>query len=1330
MNRRCVLGDWAARVLLGLAPLVATAAACSSKPPASVHVNATLGDLYIGHALVKLGEHEVNGELRVSEGDVVSTGPEGRARVRLDDATLVEIDANTTFSVGAGELSLQRGRLFLQTAKSAHTQVKLGAVSAQLSASSANFLVSDAKSQIYCAAGEVLITQGSNQARVRGGETATLGAAEPSIVPEKAFDDWTGGLAVPWGSPAATAVSGVGDAVGDASAIPEVRALSGATDPGTPLVIRAHEVRVAIDGELALTKSHTRYFNGGSGAAQVSVRFALPHGAILKRVARAGSGGAEEAQVAIAAGPSRTTEGTWQGVEWAGGGWLTGQLSAIGAGETLDLELEYAQWLDTDAGRTTYRYPMAAGNDAPLVSELTVDIDAPPSLLSLSRGASVEGKHVLYRAADAHPTSDVVLEWSAPNAHDGSVRAYVADAQPGEDPYVMLRTEVPERSDTGVSLALVVDSSMSIGAGALETTRAVVDALLQGLGPSDSVVVLAADQSVHVLGSDSPRPVTAELRRELRTALGALRAGGASNIGAALQRAADAIDAPSRGEQAGRGMVVYLGDGRPTVGEPDAASIRRMLTQRAGGTPRLATIAIGSAADRWTLSRLSAGIGPSYQVIDRSDAARAGSALVSEALRPTLRDVWLDPGATIDRIYPRDPRAIVGGSTVTMVGRLRGKLPQKMNFRFRDGAVLKNEERQVLRLATPGAADVPQRWATARVEEMALRDEGIEPAIALAAEFHLLTPWTSWFFSAPGAANTSRPFADRILDLSPTYDTPFAARVDGADVTGSTLLEPPATYGGGASLDEAVEAAVRRILRRASNAIRACRDARASVRSDVGNSFDIDVSVDGKGIASNVHVRIGNGGARDAALERCIIGVVKSLPFLAFGTSVKATQAIILPEARSSGRTQCSSVSKISLPLKRSIWRARTPIDASAYLSAARSCELGRWTDRRAFLQLLLEKNGWGSGRLQIANELEEAGEQDAADFIRKETLRRVTDFNELQSLSQQLIADEPRIDDELDKAYDKAKSDEGRLAVVRQFLRLAPHSQLARRRLLALLQRLGQTDELLSEVEALRSEPFIDAGLLALGASLLWRSGLEEPARRTFGELVERAPGDPWTLAYVGDRLRAEGLFDEACAVYENLERALPDDAGVILRLALGHAGAGRLDVATRLLDRVAQTGGRNDDGRVGELSSIARAVLLAAARGGPDPSAEAEIERRLLQTPLPDVKSLLFIQSAPDDEPLEVSVVRERGEKEPQSADLDSRAVGVSAVRIERGDGSAELRLRRNSTLGVDRPLHATVYALVLEAEQAPKLLRKDVDVAAGKDGLDLEFNGEAFL
>jgi Flp pilus assembly protein TadD len=1306
-------------IAVGVAWAAGLAVLATRQPSHGGPVTFTTADIRAMHADVHVGTREVRGETRLADGDHVTTGPDGRARVRLDDGTLVVVGGSTELELHEAGITLDHGRLFVQGGAAAHTAVTLGGATTTVSSSAAAFETgasTGAPGKIYCARGELVVSAAGHQERVASGETATLEAGGAKVAPEMAFDDWTGGLAVPWEGE-----------TGQASAIAALWGGAGGEDPGTALVVRSANVDVDIQGEVAVTHTRTTYFNGSDRAVPAEIRMALPAGAIVSRVARAQGG--TETDAVLKPGNPADANGTNGRLEWAGGGWLRGTLPTLGSGSSVDLLVDYVEWLPQRAGRATYRFPMASEGEPPMIGELAARVTTTPTAarwISTSSGASVNGPRVELHRGDVRPTGDLVVEVAPSVVRAGEARAYIAPAERGQDPYVLVRTEVPDASDAGITLALVVDTSFSAGASSLETERAVVDAVLEGLGPRDSLVVLAADQTVRPVGPDKPGAVTTELRDTVRRDLAAIHAGGASNLGLALEHAADVLDSQGAG-RAGAGMVVYLGDGRPSIGEATARDIRRRLGRRTGGMPRLGAVAIGHGADRWLLAQLVAGSGPVYGAVDRADAARVGAAIVADALEPTLRDVAIDLGPTIDRTYPREARAALAGSTVTVTGRLRGKLPATVGFRYRRGAEMVEESRVLALVGTPAGADVAQRWAAARIEDMSVRGEGIEPAIAIATEAHLLTPWTSWFF---GGSLQSLPFDQRLLGLSPTLDAAFAARVEPAPAPPSLLLEPPRDFTGDASMEDAAIAAAQRAIEDALAALEACRDARAAVRPDVTGALDVDLSVDAAGHALDVRVSAVTPRDDDAVLDRCARSVVTAITFFPAGVRIHVTHPITLPPARTARKTQCSAVSTVPLPVRRGIWRARLQARRLDYTAASKACELPTWSDRRALLELLVGA-GSTSDDLTLARNLEQSGEKDAAAFVRQEILRRVSSASELATVSRELIGSEPRIDKELDKAYRKAKTDEDRLTVVRRFLRLAPHDALARRRLFMLLEVLGRRDALVEEITRARADPFADAGLLAAGASALRRLGFDDEGQRAFGELIERAPGDPWPLAYVGDRLRAEGLFDDAVAVYERLATMMPEEPAVAVRLALAHAGAGRLDVATRLLDRAAQTGGRSDDGRLGELASITEAMLLAGTRLSAPPDAAEVLLRRLARTPLPDVAGLVVVRSQPADDPLEVRIARGDHDRDGDLADLDAPTIGLSAVRLERGGGTARIRLRRPSATGSGRPTQATVTALVLGDDRASTtLVSREVVVSPGGDGVELRWNGATWL
>jgi Ca-activated chloride channel family protein len=277
----------------------------------------------------------------------------------------------------------------------------------------------------------------------------------------------------------------------------------------------------------------------------------------------------------------------------------------------------------------------------------------------------------------------------------------VGPAEPDErddGDYLVLRVEAPPaKEQDGVTLALVLDVSGSMAPALLDASRALVEALLTGLGPQDRVAVFAADQELSPVGPSEMGPLDESRRAAILAALNRLSSGGATDLGRALERAADAIpvDAPA-------GMVVYIGDGWPTVGDLDVDRIEARLARRAGGIPRIGAVAVGPLANRFSLGALVRDSGPLLEIDDRSDAASTAIALMADALRPAVADVRVVFPPGVDRIYPRGGHAAIAGSTVTAVARVKGEMPRNVELVWRapDG-----EKRETLAVEPRTATD-------------------------------------------------------------------------------------------------------------------------------------------------------------------------------------------------------------------------------------------------------------------------------------------------------------------------------------------------------------------------------------------------------------------------------------------------------------------------------------------------------------------------------------------------------------------------------------------------------------------------------------------------
>jgi hypothetical protein len=1305
----------------------------------------TVADLSAIHAGVFAAGDDVRKIRRLSVGDVVETDADGRARLRLDDGSSLVIDRGTKLVLTDKGAKLEHGRIFAQGALGARTEIDVGGAFAILSGASAGIerpKQAAATAKLYSSNAEITVrSKASGESTVRGGETATVNGDKVTVAPERGFDDWTGGMAAPWAAKGPPRRA-VGELWG--------RPTNAPTEGGSPLTIRAHDVRASITREIAETEVRTTFFNAGSDTVAGDFRMALPNGAIVSRFASMRGDSVSEGRVALAARKQTTTVPSAEVLEWAGEGWVRGMIPFIAPGQTVTVVIGYVEWLTPvpkGDGRSLvvqYRYPMVSDAAPPLIGEFSARVDATPSRpLSIASGfgARVAGQAIEVRRPDFRPSADLVVDVEI---EPGKLpaRLYAAPPTQADDAggTVVVRTETPVGArEDGVTLALVLDTSASMEPALLDAERALVDAIIGSLGARDRAIVLAADQGTRPVGPAAVGPVDAARRKAIADGLATLSPGGATDIGRALEVGADALppDAPAA-------MVIYVGDGWPTIGDGTVDLIHARLARRPGGAPRLGAVAVGPLVNKFALAALVRGSGPLFEIADSSDASRVAIALIADALQPTVAGVEIGFGPEVERIYPRGPRAIVAGETVTAVGRVRGDLPKEITLRWRDAKGEHTEKRALEIERAVNEADIGRRWAAARVEEIALKGKGREAATDVALRAGLLTPWTGWLISGP-ESYVPTSLQTRILDLSAGSDGGFTAAFSTPRGSAGTLTNVPHDTDeekGEESEDafkSAVAEAASRVIDEAGAAVRACRDSRAALRPEIGGSLDIALAINGEGAPDDVRVR-GVGGADDEALNRCVKVVVEGLQFPASGlrVTVEVKRRVDLPPPRSTLRgRKCSPTSTLPMPLRRGVWQERLTRGAphAVYLEAKQSCELPTWTDRRALLELILLFNEDGLWRVNVARELEKVGEADAASLLRREAVRRARTPDELRSIKVALVGDERYPVGTFRKQYNAANDDRARMGVVRRFLALAPHDARLRRRMLSLLEALGMKQELAEEVRRVRRDPFADAGLLADGASALLRIGDEAEARRAFGELAERAPADPWARAFLGDRLRNEGWFDDAALAYTVLEQLVPDEPASILRLALAHAGSGRLDIAQRMLSRVAQTGGRAGDAQLGELASRLAHVLLAEARlkQGVAPGDAERLTRAALELPYPSGATVLLLRAPAAALPVEATLIRgPKDAREERAPEVATAGIGLYTLRIDPGETSeVTLKLRRAKELLPARATKVRVDALVPDAPgKPPKLVSTEVELPVSGKPLELKWAGGAWV
>jgi Ca-activated chloride channel family protein len=449
----------------------------------------------------------------------------------------------------------------------------------------------------------------------------------------------------------------------------------------------------------------------------------------------------------------------------------------IEPGATRKLVLKYDQTLTSDAGLTELAYPLGATRFSakPIRSiALRVDLEtkaplgpiySPTHDVAVVR-SSPNHAEVSYEGSSRGDPGDLLLYWSTTSRRIGAQLLTYWPKDEAQGYFLFLAT--PRASATPAAarpkhITFVVDTSGSMAGEKLEQVRAALKQVIGGLGAEDRFNVIAYHSSVVPLW-EHPRPADPASRTEALAFVDGLGAEGGTNIEGAL-RAAMSVPRP-------RGMpsvVVFLTDGRPTMGETDTdkilASVARANT---GRETRLFVLGVGVDVNTVMLDRLALeNKGAPAFVRPRENVEVKVSSLYGKIRYPVLTDVTFEArGMQALDLLPASLPDLFRGSELVLAGRYRKGGPVEFVLSGRDAKV-EREFHYTLHAARQGAglrSDFPARvWATRRIAELldAIRlhkqrdPELVNEIVRLSTKFGILTEYTSFLADETGVSHSA-----------------------------------------------------------------------------------------------------------------------------------------------------------------------------------------------------------------------------------------------------------------------------------------------------------------------------------------------------------------------------------------------------------------------------------------------------------------------------------------------------------------------------------------------------------------------------------------------
>lgn len=691
--------------------------------------------------------------LRLAPQDVVRTDSTGRAILSLDGGDRFVLDHDTTVRVsGPRTATLESGRLWISTVdrRNRNEETTLSVAETTLSIrdarASVEFSSNSKQLTLFVLSGTIAYQSGTQRGAVRTGESARIHGSQVQFDQQFLFEDWTGGLADDVPETNTTAAAGLGSLA--------AREPSETGAPRWPMILRRLDIQVVVRGDQAITTVDQTFFNPSFTTVEGLYTFQTPIGAVLQSFAvdrrgRMVEGTARERRQAARQYQERVYTGSAHDpalLEWDAPGRYHARIYPIPPGSTRRIRVRYSQWLAPDSdGRRVYRLPLASLDTR--IGELRADFDLEDANVTTVRtwpGAHIEHGHLYIAQNDVLPRADLVVELQGNPAPEVSAVRVAAPMDPrGGFVRVAVRAPDPiphDPHDQGMDLVIVVDHSAGTDSHALRLQQTFVESILQALDPRDHVLVLAGDVTTRPVGFPDAtlREATARNRQSIVEALARDRPGGATDLAAMITAAHQALR-PDR-----NGAIVYVGDGKPTVGDSQLPDLRQRLS-RLSPRPRVYAVAVGEDPQMDLLTGLTEPAGFATRLSRQSEVASTVMNLLAHASRPLIRNFHVDFGPLVQAVYPSEPVDVPAGEPLVVVGRYASDLPMSITVRAMWNGRPIARTVPLLASTVDDGGDLRVRWATLRLEHLLARGESRPVIVELGTRFNLVTPFTSLY---------------------------------------------------------------------------------------------------------------------------------------------------------------------------------------------------------------------------------------------------------------------------------------------------------------------------------------------------------------------------------------------------------------------------------------------------------------------------------------------------------------------------------------------------------------------------------------------------------
>jgi len=535
-----------------------------------------------------------------------------------------------------------------------------------------------------------------------------------------------------------------------------------------PLEVVYHNVDVRIDGQSAITKIDQEFFNPSPHRLEGTYIFPIPKGAIINNFTMVINGEETKAELLMADKARKIYEDIVRQMrdpallEYSDMNVFKLRIFPIEPRSNKKISISYSQVLEADNNLYEYIYPLNTEKFSakPLKNvSVKIDLKSDEKLKNVycpTHEVDIINKSdnhciISYEEGNVKPDIDFKLYFSK-NASPVGLNVITYNSG-NEDGYFFLSAspslEIDKTKIEEKDITFIIDVSGSMSGNKIEQAKKALLYCVNNLNANDRFEIIRFSTEAYAL-FNKLETANKTNQNKAKEFIDDLKSIGGTNIEEAFQLAFNNVVKSSRPH-----FVIFLTDGKPTIGEMDNEKLLKKISKLNLGNSRIFTFGIGNEINTHLLDKITEETKASRTYISEDEDIEVKvSGFYDRIQSPVLSDLKIDVGTGIEyyQVYPKSLPDLFKGSNLLVFGRYKGNGDTRVTI----SGNIKGQRKEYSAKVNFTDDDeeynfIPPLWASRRIGHLLdlIRLNGeskelVDEVTTLAREHGIITPYTSF----------------------------------------------------------------------------------------------------------------------------------------------------------------------------------------------------------------------------------------------------------------------------------------------------------------------------------------------------------------------------------------------------------------------------------------------------------------------------------------------------------------------------------------------------------------------------------------------------------